>query len=88
MSVSGDGNACAGRTSTRNTPSTGSPRLHTNFTINENGGYLALVAPESPRAVVTQYPPNYNEFAIPPVTDAYASRGVASFPSLVPHSPW
>ena len=47
-----------------------SARLHTNFTINENGGYLALIAPESPRTVVTQYPPNYDELA-----------GVTEFPS-------
>ena len=53
---------------------TGSPRLHTNFTINENGGYLALVAPETPRAVVTQYPANYNELALPPVTDFATQR--------------
>lgn len=34
-----------------------SPRLHTNFTINENGGYLALTSPESPRAVVSGFNP-------------------------------
>jgi hypothetical protein len=44
------------------------PRLHTNFTINENGGYLALISPESPRAVVSQFPPDYNPLAIPPIT--------------------
>lgn len=34
-----------------------SPRLHTNFTINENGGFLALTSPESPRTVVSGFNP-------------------------------
>ena len=29
--------------------------LHTNFTLNENGGYLALVSPESPRVAVSAF---------------------------------
>lgn len=37
----------------------GSGNLHTSFTINENGGYLALVAPQSPRVAVSAF--NYPE---------------------------
>ena len=48
---------------------TSSPRLHANFRLNENGGYLALVGPESPRVAVSQFPANYNPLAIPPVTE-------------------
>ncbi len=48
------------------TPASGN--LHTNFKLNANGDYLALVGPASPRAQVTQFPPNYNPLANPPVT--------------------
>jgi hypothetical protein len=34
-----------------------SPRLHTNFTINETGGFLALTSPESPRTIVSGFNP-------------------------------
>lgn len=37
------------------TPGTGN--LHTSFTINESGGYLALVSPESPRVAVSAFDP-------------------------------
>lgn len=37
------------------TPATGN--LHTSFTINESGGYLALVSPESPRVAVSAFNP-------------------------------
>ena len=46
----------------------GSGNLHTNFKLNENGGYLALCGPESPRVAFSYFPPNYNPAAIPPVT--------------------
>ncbi len=46
-----------------------SGNLHTNFQLNENGGYLALSGPDSPRAVFSQFPPNYNPNATPPVTE-------------------
>ncbi|HET6408393.1 MAG TPA: lamin tail domain-containing protein, partial [Chthoniobacteraceae bacterium] len=46
-----------------------SPRLHTNFTINENGGYLALVSPNSPRTLVSEfnlYPEQRTDFSYGP----------------------
>ncbi|HZJ13849.1 MAG TPA: chitobiase/beta-hexosaminidase C-terminal domain-containing protein, partial [Chthoniobacteraceae bacterium] len=46
-----------------------SGNLHTNFKLNEFGGYLALSPPDSPRAAVSQFPPNYNPNGNPPVTE-------------------
>jgi hypothetical protein len=41
-----------------------SGNLHTNFKLNANGDYLALVGPASPRVAVSQFPPNYNPPAV------------------------
>ncbi len=46
-----------------------SGNLHTNFTINEAGGYLALVSPESPRAAVSvfaAYPEQRTDYSYGP----------------------
>jgi hypothetical protein len=47
----------------------GSGNLHTNFKLNENGGYLALVGPNSPRAAVSSfnpYPPQRTDYSYGP----------------------
>lgn len=37
------------------------PRLHANFKLNPAGSYLALVGPESPRAAVSHFTPEFPE---------------------------
>ena len=51
-----------------------SGNLHTNFKPKLNGGYLALVSPQSPRYAVAQFPANYDPLGNPPVTDYPAQR--------------
>lgn len=48
------------------------PRLHTSFKLNENSGYLAVVSPESPRAVVSafaSYPAQRTDYSFGPQPD-------------------
>lgn len=42
-------------------PSGPGARLHTNFRLNPSGEYLALLGPESPRVVVSEFAPEFPE---------------------------
>lgn len=65
-----------------------SGNLHTNFTINENGGYLALVGPNFPRAAVSafNYPEQRTDYSYGPQVSDGSLRyfGASSTPATAP----
>ena len=65
-----------------------SGNLHTNFTINENGGYLALVGPQSPRVAVSafNYPEQRTDYSYGPQLSDGALRyfGTTTVPATAP----